>query len=259
MKSGTGIALRCLAFVTATVLLSALTTLGSTSAAHATGENTILSLVNQARASQNLGPLKLNSSVSAVANAWANHMASDGAMSHNPSYSSQIPSGWTRAAENVAHGYSSPSAVHDGWMNSPGHRANILGDFTDIGISFISAGGTTWAVENFAKYGASVPAPNPPNPPSPPAPSAKPSASPSPTTSASATAQPSDPSTPPENPTGPGISESDDGAARALDSASKMNSVPSAVQALGAVLIAVALLFSLIVGMRLRKRWRPID
>jgi len=44
-------------------------------------------------------------------------------------------------------------------MDSPGHRANIMGDFTDIGIAFLTINGTTWAVENFAKYGASVPAP----------------------------------------------------------------------------------------------------
>lgn len=166
-KAG-GLVVRRLAVVIATMLLSSFVVLGTAPAAHAEGEGTILSLVNQARAANNLGPLKLNSSISSVAAAWANQMAANGAMTHNPSYSTQIPGGWSRAAENVAMGYGSPSAVHDGWMNSSGHRANILGDFTDIGISFITSGGTTWAVENFAKYGASVPAPAPPAPPAPP-------------------------------------------------------------------------------------------
>ncbi|MEA1854806.1 CAP domain-containing protein [Cytobacillus sp. FSL W7-1323] len=39
------------------------------------------------------------------------------------------------AGENIAKGYTSPKAVVQGWMNSEGHRANILnGNFTEIGI-----------------------------------------------------------------------------------------------------------------------------
>lgn len=86
-------------------------------------------------------------------------MAANGAMSHNPNYASEIPSGWSRAAENVARGFSTPTAVHNAWMNSDGHRKNILGDYTDIGIAFLTINGTTWAVENFGKYGESVSAP----------------------------------------------------------------------------------------------------
>lgn len=133
--------------------------LSSPSPASAASEDTILALVNQARAAEGLGPLKLNSSMNAVSTAWAKQMAANGAMTHNPSYANQIPSGWSRAAENVAKGWPSASAVHDGWMNSPGHRTNIMGDYTDIGIAFVTTGGTTWAVENFGKYGASVAAP----------------------------------------------------------------------------------------------------
>ncbi|MBH0023158.1 cell wall-binding repeat-containing protein [Salinibacterium sp. SWN248] len=133
--------------------------LSTPSPAEAAGESTILSLVNEARAAEGLGPLKLNSSLSSVSSKWAYQMAANGEMTHNPSYSSQIPSGWTRAGENVARGWPSATAVHDAWMNSAGHRANIMGDYTDIGIAFVTSGGTTWAVENFGKYGASVPAP----------------------------------------------------------------------------------------------------
>lgn len=138
--------------------------------ASAFDEGTVHSLVNQSRAGSGLGPLALNPAMSQVALNWANQMAANNAMSHNPDYSSQIPGGWSRAAENVAQGYPSGSAVHQGWMNSSGHRANILGDFTDIGIAHISAGGTTWSVEVFAKYGGSAPAPAPPPPAPAPAP-----------------------------------------------------------------------------------------
>lgn len=45
------------------------------------------------------------------------------------------------AAENIAAGYSSPEAVVQGWMNSPGHRANILGaKFTKIGVGYAEGG-----------------------------------------------------------------------------------------------------------------------
>lgn len=142
-----------------TALLASGFAVSSATPATAAGENTILTLVNEARADNNLGPLKLNSSISSVSTAWAKQMAANGAMTHNPDFSTQIPSGWSRAAENVARGWSTPTAVHNAWMNSSGHRANILGDYTDIGIAFLTINGTTWAVQNFGKYGASVPAP----------------------------------------------------------------------------------------------------
>lgn len=161
-------------------------------AASAFDEGTIHSLTNQDRAANGLGPLKLNASLSQVAFAWANQLAANGVLSHNPSYSAQIPGGWSRAAENVAQGHASGAAVHRGWMNSSGHRANILGDFTDIGIAHISGGGTTWSVEVFAKYGSSVPAPAPapapapePAPAPPPAPAPVPEPAPTPDDTAS--------------------------------------------------------------------------
>ncbi|MBX3088907.1 MAG: CAP domain-containing protein, partial [Cryobacterium sp.] len=215
--------LRTLTFAVITVLISAIGVLGIATPAQAYGEGTILALVNQARAANNLGPLTLNSSLSAVSLAWANQMAANGVMSHNPNYTGQIPGGWSRAGENVAQGFGSPTAVHNGWMNSSGHRANILGDYTDIGIAFIEANGTTWAVENFAKYGASVPPPNPPDPPSPsPSPSPSPLVTPTPSPSPSASTPSSPPgSNPPkaQNPK-PGGSGSQSNSPPAADSPS---------------------------------------
>lgn len=138
-----GFSVRWLAVVATVILLSTFAVLGVASPASASGEGTILSLVNQACAANGLGPLKLNSAISAVSAAWANQMATNGAMTHNPSYLSHMPGGWSKAAENVATGYPSPAAVHTGRMNSAGHRANILGDYTDIGIAFVTKNGTT--------------------------------------------------------------------------------------------------------------------
>ena len=45
------------------------------------------------------------------------------------------------AGENLAMGYSSPQATVNGWMNSEGHRANILnGAFTQIGMGYVDGG-----------------------------------------------------------------------------------------------------------------------
>lgn len=152
------------------------------SAAHAAESDTIYSLVNDARWSQGSAGLARNAAMDAVAEGWAAELARAGTLSHNPQYPNQIPGGWVAAAENVAQGYQGGTAMHEGWMNSAGHRANILGNFTDIGIAYLEAGGTTWGVEVFANYpgstvpqapAAEAPAPEAPAPAPAPAPAAE--------------------------------------------------------------------------------------
>ncbi|MHC5796781.1 CAP domain-containing protein [Lacisediminihabitans sp. FW035] len=170
------------AIAVAVLVVFGLTSVGVTGAS-ASEADTIAALVNQARASAGLPGLIHNPAMDAVALQWANQMGAAQSMTHNPNYSSQIPSGWSRAGENVAMGQPTPSAMHTAWMNSPGHRANILGDFTDIGIAFVTVNGTTWGVEDFGKYAGHVgaPAPAPAAAPAPapaPAPAAVPKAPP---------------------------------------------------------------------------------
>ena len=152
------------ALVVAVLVLFGLTSVGVTSAS-ASEADTIAALVNQARASAGFPGLIHNPAMDSVALQWANHMGAAQSMTHNPDYSTQIPSGWSRAGENVAMGQPTPAEMHTAWMNSAGHRANILGDFTDIGIAFVTVNGTTWGVEDFGKYaehaGAPAPAPVP--------------------------------------------------------------------------------------------------
>ncbi len=138
----------------------ALTSVGVTSAS-ASEADTIAALVNQARASAGLPGLIHNPAMDSVALQWANQMGAANSMDHNPSYSTQIPSGWSRAGENIAQGQPTPSEMHTAWMNSTGHRANILGDFNDIGIAFVTVNGTTWGVEDFGKYAGHAGAPAP--------------------------------------------------------------------------------------------------
>ena len=129
---------------------------GVAAPASATPADSLYSLVNQERAAKGLPALARNASIEAVAVNWANQMAASGTMQHNPNYSSQLPGGWTAVAENVAQGQPTAAEMNADWMNSPGHRANILGDFTSIGIAFITVNGTTWGVQNFAKYGTAA-------------------------------------------------------------------------------------------------------
>jgi len=192
-RAGHGTRLRATALATIVALaVAALALIGVASPAAASETDTLHSLVNQARAANGLGALARNGAMDAVALNWANALAAAGALSHNPNYSAQIPGGWSSAAENVAQGHPSGSSMHDGWMGSSGHRSNILGDFTDVGMAFVAAGGTTWGVQVFARYGASVPPPAPPPAPPapPPAPAPAPAAPPAALPSAPAPAAP---------------------------------------------------------------------
>lgn len=116
--------------------------------------SSIVSKTNEYRSQNGLGGLVENASLNAVAQAWAQQMASNGSMTHNPNYSSQIPAGWSAAGENVASGYPTPTATVDAWMGSSGHRANILsGAFNSIGAGwYVDGRGVSWSVQVFAKY-----------------------------------------------------------------------------------------------------------
>lgn len=135
--------------------------------AQASEVGSILASVNRARADAGLAPLTLNSGLSSVASAWSGHLADSGtcpeALAHNPSFSSQIPGGWSRAGENVACNQpADPDGLESQWMASAGHRANILNPaYTDIGIGIVVQDGVAWGTQNFATYAESAPEPEP--------------------------------------------------------------------------------------------------
>lgn len=76
----------------------------------------LLALVNTARTEAGCLPLTEDPTLTAFAADWSATQAAAGTMSHSGG----------PYAENVAYGYETAAAVFDGWMNSPGHRANIL-------------------------------------------------------------------------------------------------------------------------------------
>ena len=114
-------------------------------------ESRVAELVNEQRAKYGLSPLKLSSDISAVARAKSQDMADNGYFSHtSPTYGSPFDMlkrfgiSYKAAGENIAQGYSTPEAVVNGWMNSAGHRANILSEnFTELGVGYV-ANGNYW-------------------------------------------------------------------------------------------------------------------
>ncbi|CAN5391536.1 hypothetical protein BH09ACT4_BH09ACT4_15080 [soil metagenome] len=112
---------------------------------------------NQVRFNKGLKGYARDSRLDKVAMAWAKKQYENGKMSHNPHYSTQIPKGWRRAGENVASGYTYTQVV-DAWVASPSHYANLVNDYTSIGIGFYEANGKRYWVQTFAKYpGTKVP------------------------------------------------------------------------------------------------------
>lgn len=114
----------------------------------------VLSLVNAEREKQGLSSLTLSSKLTAVANEKARDMAENNYFSHtSPTYGSpfqmlqQYGIRYRTAGENIAAGQRTPEEVMQSWMNSSGHRANILNSaYTEIGIGYYAGGsyGTEW-------------------------------------------------------------------------------------------------------------------
>ncbi|MFC5218527.1 CAP domain-containing protein [Streptomyces coerulescens] len=114
----------------------------------------VVDLTNRHRAGAGLRPLSADPALTSAAQSYSADMAARAFYSHTSPEGTQP---WDRAAaagsrmraigENIACGQRSAAEVVEGWMNSPGHRANILkGDFTHIGIGFAGGGpaGTYW-------------------------------------------------------------------------------------------------------------------
>ncbi|GGS16189.1 hypothetical protein GCM10010284_57140 [Streptomyces rubiginosohelvolus] len=116
----------------------------------------MLALVNQERAKVGCSPLSTSAPLTSLAQNFSEDMAARGFFDHTD------PDGdtpWDRAAqagvqglaaENIARGQADAQAVMEGWMNSEGHRANILNcDYKTIGIGVHEGSGGPWWVQNF--------------------------------------------------------------------------------------------------------------
>ncbi|WML32193.1 CAP domain-containing protein [Neobacillus sp. OS1-32] len=108
----------------------------------------VISLTNAERRKQGLSELKADTLLGSVAQRKANDMQQNHYFSHtSPTYGSPFDMmrdfgvTYKAAGENIAQGQRTPQEVVNAWMNSPGHRANILNaKYTHIGVGFESAG-----------------------------------------------------------------------------------------------------------------------
>lgn len=108
----------------------------------------IVELVNAERAEAGCSPVALNSTLTKAAQDHSADMAAHNTMSHTGSDGSDPGSRitaagyqWSAYGENVAYGYATPEQVMDGWMNSPGHRENILNcSYKEIGVGLAQPG-----------------------------------------------------------------------------------------------------------------------
>ncbi|WP_030300388.1 CAP domain-containing protein [Streptomyces katrae] len=103
----------------------------------------VVALVNKERAKAGCSALTVNAKLTDAALKHSQDMAAHANMSHTGSDGSdpgqritRAGYSWTTYGENVAYGYTTPEQVMTGWMNSPGHRENILNcAFKEIGVA----------------------------------------------------------------------------------------------------------------------------
>ncbi len=111
-------------------------------------EQEVIQLVNQERAKNGLSPLKYDWELARVAEHKSLDMHNIGYFSHtSPTYGSPFDMmknygiRYKAAGENIAQGQTSAQQVMNAWMNSSGHRANILNStYTHIGVGYVSDG-----------------------------------------------------------------------------------------------------------------------
>lgn len=111
-------------------------------------EKEVIRLVNAERAKYGLSPLSENWELSRVARYKSQDMKDKRYFSHtSPTYGSPFQMmksfgiSYRSAGENIAMGQRTPEAVVKAWMNSQGHRANILNaSYTEIGVGYVKEG-----------------------------------------------------------------------------------------------------------------------
>lgn len=125
--------------------------------APSTEAEAVLNLVNDERAKAGLKPLKMSEELRSIANLKAKDMADNNYFSHtSPTYGSPFQMlqdfgvHYSAAGENIAAGQKTPQEVMNAWLNSSGHRANILNanfDTLGVGVYYGGTYGVYWVQE----------------------------------------------------------------------------------------------------------------
>ena len=142
---------------------------------NAANEQEVVDRVNSIRAANSLPPLKRVGLLDEAARYHATDMAQDNYFYHDSydrsggvlvqvcTWSARITTyypNWRSLAENIAAGYGTPASVMDGWMNSSGHRANILSTSNwEIGVGYYAGSGAYYSywVQDFGRRQGSYP------------------------------------------------------------------------------------------------------
>ncbi len=120
-------------------------------------EQILLASANHDRGERGLPPLKWDSSLSTAARQHALRLAQQNTLSHQlpgepdlRARAGQAGARFSTIAENVAEG-PRVEGIHEQWMNSPPHRANLLDtELTSVGIAVVRGNGIFFAVEDFS-------------------------------------------------------------------------------------------------------------
>ncbi|MEL7649031.1 MAG: CAP domain-containing protein [Sedimentibacter sp.] len=128
------------------------------SSSNLTYEQKVVELVNVERQKAGLPALTMDSAISNVARTKSKDMAANNYFAHqSPTYGSagdmltRFGIRWSAWGENIASGQRTPEAVVTAWMNSSGHRANIMStSFSKIGVGYaVNANGTPYWTQIF--------------------------------------------------------------------------------------------------------------
>jgi len=112
------------------------------------GQSSVQQELNADRTAYRLRALPTHGQLNAKAQAWAEKLARDGRLSHS-TLSAGVPSCWRGLGENVGYG-ASVASVQDAYMNSSGHRANILDSrWNYVGVGYAQAGNRVYTVQVF--------------------------------------------------------------------------------------------------------------
>ncbi|MEX0790783.1 MAG: CAP domain-containing protein [Actinomycetota bacterium] len=126
----------------------------------ASAEQQFIALANSSRSQSGLGSFSPSSAWVEHARNHSEQMSVSNSIFHDSNLSAEAGSigCWKRVGENVGRGYS-VGAIHSALMNSPTHRANLLGDFDGLGVGVeIAPDGMVYVTQRFLKS-CSAPAP----------------------------------------------------------------------------------------------------
>ena len=139
-------------------LVATLATFGFGLSAGADGasEGEFLAKINASRSAAGLGPLTVDGGIRSHARNHTQDMINSGGIYHSSSAELQAAggSGWLKLGENVGRG-GTVDSLHTAFMNSAGHKANILGDYNMVGIGTASSDGVLYVTVVFMKKGGS--------------------------------------------------------------------------------------------------------